>query len=210
VVTDDDGRAVAVERARQSSHPGPRRGGADPAGSGSGSTGPGSTGLGSTGVVGRVTVAIRESWLGTARAVPPAGCSPVSGVVAAVLRAAGRAAARAQAERQANSQAGSCAHTLAAGSYRPPARIRDLVAARDITCRFTTCGQPAWRADLDHTVPWHLGGPTCPCNLGGFCRTHHQIKQLPGWHVEQPQPGTFRWTTPAGRTYQVTPGSYPA
>jgi hypothetical protein len=91
----------------------------------------------------------------------------------------------------------------------PPPRIREHVAALDRTCRFGPCGQPAWRTDLDHTLPWHNGGPTCPCNLGGCCRTHHKIKQLPGWHLEQPQPGTFRWATPAGRTYLVQPDHYP-
>ena len=98
---------------------------------------------------------------------------------------------------------------MASAAYRPPPRIREHIAARDITCRFTTCGQPAWRADLDHTVPWHKGGRTCPCNLGGFCRTHHKIKALPGWQVEQSRPGTFRWTTPAGRSYLAEPDPYP-
>ncbi|HTX85640.1 MAG TPA: HNH endonuclease signature motif containing protein, partial [Streptosporangiaceae bacterium] len=80
---------------------------------------------------------------------------------------------------------------------------------RDRTCRFGPCGQPAWRTDIDHTIPWHKGGPTCPCNLGGCCRTHHQIKALPGWHLHQPQPGTFTWTTPASRTYHTQPDPYP-
>jgi Domain of unknown function (DUF222) len=198
VVTDDDGRAVAVERARPGGRP--RASGCRPR--------PGDQ-PDVTGVVGRVTISIRERWLGTARATAPGGPSPVADIAAAVLRSAGRAAARARAERAANGRAGGCAHTLAADSYRPPARLRNLVAARDITCRFTTCGQPAWRADLDHTTPWHKGGLTCSCNLGGFCRTHHKVKQLPGWHVEQPQPGTFRWTRPAGRSYQTQPDPYP-
>ena len=75
--------------------------------------------------------------------------------------------------------------------------------------RNPVCGQPAWRTDLDHTLPWHKGGLTCACNLGGNCRTHHKIKQLPGWHLQQPQPGVFRWTTPTGRSYQVRPDPYP-
>jgi hypothetical protein len=198
VVTDDDGRAVAVERARPGGRP--RASGCRPRPADNADV---------TGVVGRVTISIRERWLGTARATAPGGPSPVAGIAAAVLRAADRAAARARAERAANAQAGACTHTRAADTYRPPARLRNLVAARDITCRFTTCGQPAWRADLDHTIPWHKGGLTCICNLGGFCRTHHNVKQLPGWHVEQPQPGTFRWTTPAGRCYQTQPDPYP-
>jgi len=193
VVTADDGRAVAVERARPSRRHCTRTD---------------ETGI--TGVVGRVTIAITESGLASAHAAAPGGVSPICDIAAALLRAADRAAARAQAERDANAGAAGCAHTLAADSYRPTTRVRDFVAVRDITCRFPTCGQPTWRTDLDHTVPWHKGGLTCPCNLGGFCRTHHQIKQLPGWQIDQPEPGTFRWTTPAGRSYVVSPDPYPA
>jgi hypothetical protein len=84
------------------------------------------------------------------------------------------------------------------------------VAARDQTCRFLPCGQPAWRGDLDHTIPHEAGGLTCSCNLGGVCRTHHQLKQHPGWSLVQTVPGTFRWTTPAGRTYTIGPDVHPA
>ena len=76
------------------------------------------------------------------------------------------------------------------------------------TCRHPRCGQPAWRADLDHTTPFDHGGPTCPCNLGALCRHHHQLKQHPRWTLTQPQPGTFLWTTPAGRTYTTNSDQY--
>jgi hypothetical protein len=66
-----------------------------------------------------------------------------------------------------------------------------------------------WRTDLDHTLPWHKGGLTCTCNIGGCCRTHLKIKQLPGWSLQQPRPGVCIWTTPAGRSYQVRPDPYP-
>jgi hypothetical protein len=193
VITGNDGRAVAVERARPRWH-----------------LGSSAAGTATTGVVGRVTIAIRESWLGTPRAADPAGPSPIREITAMVLRAAGRAAARARSERSSQTQADACAHALASDSYRPPPRIRDFVSIRDVTCRFRTCGQPAWRTDLDHTKPWQKGGLTCSCNLGGCCRTHHKIKQLPGWRLEQPRPGVFRWTTPAGRSYEVAPDPYPA
>jgi hypothetical protein len=45
--------------------------------------------------------------------------------------------------------------------------------------------------------------------LGGGCRTHHKIKALPGWHLEQAKPGYFTWTTSASRSYQVKPDRYP-
>ena len=68
---------------------------------------------------------------------------------------------------------------------------------------------PPATADLDHTTPYDQGGRTCGCNLGGHCRTHHKIKQLPGWTLTQPRPGHFQLTTPAGRTYTTTPDPYP-
>ena len=106
--------------------------------------------------------------------------------------------------------AGGCDHHAATAGYRPSAAIRDYVTARDQTCRYPCCRQPAWHADLDHTRPWHTGGPTCPCNLGALCRTHHILKQLQGWTLTQPRPGTFQWTTPTGRTYTTEPDIHPA
>ena len=135
--------------------------------------------------------------------------APLPDIAAMVIRAAERAAARASAQADEDAAAGGCAHATATDAYRPPPRLREHIAARDRTCRFGPCGQPAWRTDLDHTLPWNQGGRTCRCNLGGFCRTHHVIKHLPGWQIHQPQPGTFRWTTPAGRSYLVQPDAYP-
>jgi hypothetical protein len=221
IVTDEAGRALAVERVRL-----PRR---------SDSTG---NGADSVATVGRLTMAIRLSWLdryadtsrdvviggsgqaGTATFATGADMLSLGRYRLPVLRAANRAAARARAEAAARARAeaeaaagarttGGCTHSDASAAYRPPPRIRELVAARDVTCRFPPCGQPAWRADLDHTVPWDRGGPTCSCNLGGGCRTHHKIKALPGWHLEQIRPGVFRWTTPAGLSYEVHPDPYP-
>jgi hypothetical protein len=126
----------------------------------------------------------------------------------ALLRAAQRAAARARATHATNRAAGGCAHPGATGVYRPPPRLREFVVARDGTCTFPTCGQPAWRADLDHTIPWHHGGPTCACNLSARCRTHHKIKQLPGWKLDQHQPGHMTWRLPSGRSYETVGDPY--
>ena len=41
------------------------------------------------------------------------------------------------------------------------------------------------------------------------CRRDHQLKQHPRWKLEQTQPGHFTWTTPAGRTYTVSPDTHP-
>ncbi len=127
-----------------------------------------------------------------------------------MLRAAHRAHTRAHRQSAADAAApGGCAHTTATAAYRPTTKIRDHVTARDQTCRNPRCRQPARHADLDHTLAWHQGGPTCECNLGGHCRRDHKIKQLPGWTLTQPTPGHFQLTTPAGRTYTTTPDPYP-
>jgi hypothetical protein len=194
ILTDDDGCAVAVEQFR-------------PVSGAAASTASTLT----SAVVGRVSITIRAS---LARAVLSAGHACLPGtrfddLQHAIAAAAQRAADRYEAETASAATDGGCAHLYASGAYRPPSRLREFVAARDGTCRSPTCGQPAWRGDLDHTVPWQNGGRTCRCNLGGICRTHHKVKQLPGWRLEQTRPGHFRWTTPAGQIHEVGPDSYP-
>ena len=61
----------------------------------------------------------------------------------------------------------------------------------------------------DHTLAYETGGKTCLCNLAPLCRRHHQVKQTPGWTLEQTTPGTLTWTTPSGRRYTTSPTSYP-
>jgi hypothetical protein len=161
-----------------------------------------------SGVVGRVTVTVPASVLDQPQRK---GSAIDNGLRAAVLRAARRARKRSDQAGDADASApGGCAHTAASSSYRPTTRIREYIEARDQTCRQPNCRQPAWRSDLDHTMPWDRGGLTCTCNLGGGCRTHHQIKQQPGWTLLQPRPGYFEWTTPSGRTYATGPDAYPA
>jgi hypothetical protein len=122
---------------------------------------------------------------------------------------AAAAAARARAALTADAAAGGCAHTTASAAYRPPPRLKEYIAARDLTCRFLRCRQPAWRGDLDHTIPFDDGGRTCRCNLGGVCRTHHLLKHHRDWNLRQVAPGIFTWTTPAGRTYTTIPDTHP-
>jgi len=162
---------------------------------------------GETRVAGRVTLTVPADIL----ADPPPIDLPAGGLLARALRAAGRAAADAAARAAADTAAsGGCAHTAAGPGYRPPPRLRDYVVARDLTCRFPFCGQPAWRGDLDHTQPWEAGGLTCSCNLGGLCRHHHMLKQHPRWQLLQARPGTFEWITPPGRAYTCLPDRYAA
>ncbi len=37
----------------------------------------------------------------------------------------------------------------------------------------------------------------------------HRLKQHPKWKVDQLPDGTFRWTTPSGRSYDTEPTRYP-
>jgi hypothetical protein len=114
-------------------------------------------------ITGRVSVTIPLTALEDISAAELAGTA----TRAAVLRAAARAAAKVRRQAAADQQSDTgCAHTAATPAYRSTATIRDLIEARDQTCRFPGCRQPAWRGDLDHTTPYHCGGLTCPCNLG--------------------------------------------
>ena len=147
-----------------------------------------------------------------ARPGAPSGIArsgPLTQIAAAALRAAARALDTAHARARADTAAGGCAHHAQSPAYQPPPRLREHVIARDVTCRHPARRQPAWRADLDHTLAYEDHGRTCSCNLGGACRRDHQLKQHPRWKLEQTQPGHFTWTTPAGRTYTVSPDTHP-
>jgi hypothetical protein len=106
-------------------------------------------------------------------------------------------------------ETGGCTHQRESGGYRPPMSLQHLIRVRQQRCAFPGCGRPAARCDLDHTVPYDLGGRTCECNLAPLCRRHHRTKQAHGWWLEQPCPGVLTWTTPSGRQYRVGPTRYP-
>jgi hypothetical protein len=100
-----------------------------------------------------------------------------------------------------------CDHRHREDRYRPGRELQDLVRARSATCPAPGCGASAFHSDLDHTKAWP-DGDTDECNLGPPCRHHHRLKQAPGWDLTQPRPGSFSWTTPAGRTYHAGPTRY--
>jgi len=58
-----------------------------------------------------------------------------------------------------------CDHASEAPGYRPSAGLRHLVEIRQPACSHPGCRRPAARCHLDHTVAYHRGGRTCPCNL---------------------------------------------
>ena len=103
--------------------------------------------------------------------------------------------------------AGSCDHRHAEPGYRPGRALRHLILARNATCPAPGCQASSQHSDLDHTRPWP-DGTTDECNLGPPCRHHHRTKQAPGWQLEQPEPGVFRWTTPSGHAYETHPTRY--
>ena len=228
IITTGAGHALAVTRIPRPRPPGghPPGPGKEPAKAQGARTDPAEepgestcpeTGIGAgTGLVGRVTLTIPEDTL--TRPPPPEpepaagtgeGSGPPGQIVAFALRAASKAASRARAAMAADTTAGRCAHTAASPGYRPPPRLKEYIAARDLTCRFPRCRQPAWRGDLDHTIPFDDGGLTCCCNLGGLCRSHHILKHHPDWKLTQTTPGQFTWITPSGRSYTTTPDTHP-
>jgi hypothetical protein len=75
------------------------------------------------------------------------------------------------------------------------------VHARDGGCIGAACHHPTRGTQLDHTLDWHAGGKTAAHNFGSQCQRVHNAKTHGGWHLEQPTPGTFVWTSPTGRRY---------
>jgi Domain of unknown function (DUF222) len=106
-------------------------------------------------------------------------------------------------------ESGACVHRRESAGYRPPPSLQHLIRVRQQLCLFPGCGRAARRCDLDHTIPYHLGGRTCECNLAPLCRKHHQAKQTQGWKLDQPEPGIMIWTTPGERRYTTRATTYP-
>src|SRR5689334_11769508 len=102
-----------------------------------------------------------------------------------------------------------CDHRHEASGHDPGVKLRHLAQVRHATCTSPICRRPAAQADFEHNTPYEAGGRTCLCNGGPKCRHDHRLKQHPKWKVDQLPDGTFRWTTPAGRSYTTEPTRYP-
>jgi hypothetical protein len=102
-----------------------------------------------------------------------------------------------------------CEHRYEARGHDPGVKLRHLSEIRHATCTSPVCRRPAWNCDFEHNTPYEAGGRTCLCNGGPKCRHDHRLKQQPGWTVDQLPDGTFRWTTPSGRSYDTEPTRYP-
>ncbi|WP_196804466.1 HNH endonuclease signature motif containing protein [Cellulomonas sp. URHD0024] len=95
-------------------------------------------------------------------------------------------------------------------SYRPGADLTRTIIARDVTCTFPGCRQPAGRCDLDHIDPFDparsADGQTCPDNLHALCRHHHEAKTRKYWNVHRDRAtGITWWTSSDGLTYSRDP-----
>ncbi|HUW77386.1 MAG TPA: DUF222 domain-containing protein [Candidatus Nanopelagicaceae bacterium] len=88
-------------------------------------------------------------------------------------------------------------------SYQPPQALVDFLLARDRTCRFPGCRQPAQLGDIDHAIAWADGGRTDAANLGLLCRRHHRLKTHDGWSIESKEDGSCIWQSPTGHRYFV-------
>ena len=83
--------------------------------------------------------------------------------------------------------------------YLPSQHLVDFLTARDRTCRFPGCSQPARLGDIDHAQSWEDGGETNPANLGFLCRRHHRLKTHGGWKLKSFPDGSCQWISPYGR-----------
>ncbi|AIT61550.1 HNH endonuclease signature motif containing protein [Corynebacterium doosanense] len=66
--------------------------------------------------------------------------------------------------------------TKVAAGYQTPEDIRAFVVGRDGTCRGPGDNRSAADAQMDHSVDWAAGGPTCADNLASLCAHCHNIK----------------------------------
>ncbi|MCR2813524.1 HNH endonuclease [Microbacterium sp. zg.Y1090] len=95
---------------------------------------------------------------------------------------------------------------LQVDTYRPSARMRRFLDARDEHCRFPGCRRPARQCDGDHTIDAARGGPTRVTNLANLCPgRHHPLKHGTAWSVVHKPDGILEWTSPAGRVYVDVP-----
>ena len=95
-------------------------------------------------------------------------------------------------------------------TYRPGADLSGTVLARDVTCAFPGCQQPAPRCEIDHVEPFDPDRPaehqTTAQNLQALCKHHHQLKTRRRWNASRdPVTGNAVWTSPAGITYARSP-----
>jgi Domain of unknown function (DUF222) len=87
---------------------------------------------------------------------------------------------------------------------RPTATEAAFVRARDRTCRSPGCRHNARRCDLDHRHDYAKGGCSHRGNIETRCPHHHRFKTRPGHQLTRIHRNITRWTTPNGRSYDIT------
>jgi hypothetical protein len=100
--------------------------------------------------------------------------------------------------------------------YEIPTSLREQLLLRYPADVFPYANVVSRSVDMDHTIAYLSvteGGPpgqTRIGNLGPCVRRHHNQKTHGGWHVRQPEPGTWLWRSPHGRIYLVNAtGTHP-
>ena len=79
-------------------------------------------------------------------------------------------------------------------SYTPTPQIKAFVQARDGHCIYPNCDKPASQCQLDHRIPFGVGGPTTASNLFCLCARHHNIKtDKRAYYVPDPATGDIVW-----------------
>jgi hypothetical protein len=93
-------------------------------------------------------------------------------------------------------------------AYRPDAAMRAQIRAADVFSRFPGSTHPVRDGDLDHVVPYLLGGPTSEVNLQGLDRTGHVLKTLEHWKAQMDATRNVTWTSFFGRLYPTRTHDY--
>ncbi|MGK9270645.1 HNH endonuclease [Williamsia muralis] len=95
-------------------------------------------------------------------------------------------------------------------TYQPSQALREMIIARDGTCRTPGCSTPASECEIDHIIPFNhadprSGGWTIEENLAPICRPDHKRKTLGYWMARMHSDRTITWTTQYGQTYVTRP-----
>ncbi|WP_084628266.1 DUF222 domain-containing protein [Amycolatopsis nigrescens] len=91
--------------------------------------------------------------------------------------------------------------------YHPPPDLSRFIRVRDRECREPGCHRLAQADEIDRNGPWAHGGGTNELSLAGYCKRHHELKDLPYWTHTIDDAGVLTITTPAGATYTSPPWS---
>ncbi|WP_341730222.1 DUF222 domain-containing protein [Brooklawnia sp.] len=94
-------------------------------------------------------------------------------------------------------------------AYQTPDKMRFVIEQRNPVDVFPYGIVSSKHCDIDHTIAFRTGanapcGQTRPDNLGPLSRKAHRAKTHSDFHLEQPSPGVFIWTTRLGYQYAVT------